>query len=957
MSAQRSKGKLRKGSQPPRDRASRAAVLVCFLLSGAASLAYEILWVRMLTLVFGATVLSVGSVLAAFMTGLALGSWYWCRRSDASPNPLRLYAFLELGIALSALVTPLLFHGIQGLYRALFVGGLSDFTALSLVRFFLCLPVLVLPTFLMGGTLPVLARYYTTSLANIGRGTGDLYGVNTAGAVAGTVLTGFLAIPTLGVHGTLYATVAVNLLVAGIAYALSTSSLPAPAKDKTAPASTAAEPDSLLLIVLVGFGISGFAAMIYEVAWTRALVQVFGNSTYAFTTMLSAFLVGIALGSAVSGRFVDRARHLYFTFGMIEFLIGVWAAAATPLIECLPPLFLRVYDRSHGSFASLQALQFITCCLLMLPTTMGLGAVFPVVTRIYSSRAGGVGKSVGFPYSFNTFGTVLGSLTAGFFLVPRIGIELPIVIGGVLNLLVWGALLACSRQAVLRPRMVLALGAVAVLACGRLAIGKLDPQIMAAGVYMYPEYFLSLQSNNVSLTEAVQLNKVLYHREGYASSIAVLSVKDGSLALQANGKTDASTGDLSSQRAIAHLPMLMKPEAKDVLVVGLASGCTAGSVLLHPVERVDCAEIEPAMLEAARYFDEWNHQCLADARLHLLLQDARNYVMMSDRRYDVITAEPTNPWIAGVNNLFTLEYYRDCRALLKPSGIMCQWIPAYNFTKEELRSALATFSSAFPYVTVWSFPRLRTDFFALGSVQPLDFDLGSTRRRLARVREDLKAVGTEDLWHLMAGLLMDEQATRRFCKGAPLNTDENPIFEYSTPRHLHNRTGKEETMEAAYSASGKCRLTVNPQVASDLLRDFGVWETVPTGIRVTQGAFVPYHPRDLTPFQEKQDKAEFRVSVTTSEGPATLRMATLPRDRWPGLLERQWPHPSNPLGSHPSNPLGSQPSTSLLAEETGPIVRVGVERPESGLAMVWEVPASSSARMRLRKLCGALLSP
>jgi len=974
---------LKKRKEEPQGRKGReswrrAAVLACFLTSGATALAYEVVWVRMLTLVFGATVLSVGSVLAAYMAGLALGSWYWSRRADRASRPLRFYALLEFGIAGTALLTPWLFQGLQGLYRSLFIGGFSDFSALSAVRFLLCLPALLLPTFLMGGTLPVLARFYTTSLAWIGRGAGDLYAVNTLGAVIGTLLTGFVLIPALGVQGTLEAAVGLNALMATAAYILSLSAPEAPdvlargeghgARGVRSPAVGRSCPGNPLgghatdpvirhlaiSAALVGFALSGFAAMIFEVAWTRALIQIFGNSTYAFTTMLACFLIGLALGAAVAGRFIDRARHPFFAFATLEFILGTWAAAATPLIEWLPPLFLRVYERSQGAFGPLQLLQFQACCLLMLPTTMGLGAVFPVVSKIFSSRAGGAGQSVGLPYAANTVGTVLGALAAGFLLLPRVGLETSIVVGAALNLLVWASLLAVSRQTVLKPSLVVALGLVGLLACAKLEFQKLDPQVMTAGIYMYPDYFLSLERERLSVREAVQMKKILYYREGYSASVAVLRLADGRVVLQTNGKTDASTEDLSTQRALAHLPMLLRPGARDVLVVGLASGCTAGSVLLYPVQRVDCVEIEPAMLEAAEFFEDWNHHCLQDERLNVLLQDARNYVMMSDRPYDVITAEPTNPWIAGVNNLFTVEYYRHCRARLKDKGIMCQWLPAYNFSEEELRIALATFASVFPHVSVWAFPRLRTDFFAIGSQEPLTVDpLHLAKALQGAVLEDLRTVGAEDLWRFAGGLLLDEAATGPFCRGARLNTDEHPLLEFSTPRHLYATALKLRTLGSAYAAGQRSQWTFAPEDGPAVLEHLGFRLSLAPGLSVTRACLVPHHPRELRPDTGQRDVAELRLDVQTPKGPAVLHAAPRPREDWPESLTRLWPEVSDPSSTRTTQPG----EVSLLGVEEGPaVVRGRVEATGIQASVVWEVPASPRARERLRALAG-LLSP
>ncbi len=905
----------------------RGVILGLFLISGATALAYEVVWVRMLTLVFGATVLSVGSVLAAYMAGLALGAWFWSPRADRTARPLRMYALLELGVSGSALLTLLLFPAVQTIYRGLFVGGMSDFSVLSLARFVLCLPALLLPTFLMGGTLPVLARFYTESLARIGRGAGDLYSVNTFGAVLGTVLAGFVIIPNLGVKGTLIAAAALNVLVACTAYRLSLTAAPLPAE--TTPTARWRKLSAGTTVALVGFGVSGFAAMVLEVAWTRALIQIFGNSTYAFTTMLAAFLIGLAAGAAVCGRLIDRARYPFFIFAALELGIGVWAAVATPLIEWLPPIFLSVYRSTGGAFGALQVTQFVVCCLLMLPATMGLGAVFPVVSKIFSAHTDGAGRSVGVPYAANTLGTVLGSLLAGFVLLPQLGLELSILIAAGLNLAVCAAVLIASRQTVLRPARLAVLGALALFVCARLVFARLDPLVMTAGVYMYPEFFLGAESRNLSLAQVVQMKKVLYYREGYSASVAVIQLPDGGLSLQTNGKTDASTGDLSTQRALAHLPMLLKPDAKDVLVVGLASGCTVGSTLLHPVQRVECVEIEPIMTTAAGFFNPWNHQCLQDPRFVPVLQDARNFVMMTNRQYDMITAEPTNPWIAGVNNLFTIEYYRHCRARLRPGGIMCQWLPAYNFTVDELQTALATYASAFPYVSVWSFPRMRSDLFALGSDQPIHVSPAAVAAALqGPVRADLLTMGVANVWEFLGALVQDAEIVRKG-SGGTLNTDEHPRLEFSTPKHLYEKDLQLETMRWAYVGVDQT-LSRMPLVAGevrDWLEKAGL--RLSDQVRLNSAQFIPHHVDPVSPPGTRRDTAEIMLSVDTPSGPATLRVAPLPRDTWPESLAKEWPD------------VGPE----WQVDQGVGTARATRQMPGTNLAVRWEVEAGDTTEL------------
>ncbi|NLO74422.1 MAG: fused MFS/spermidine synthase, partial [candidate division WS1 bacterium] len=817
---------------------------------------------------------------------------------------------------------------------ALFVGGVSDFSTLSLARLLLCLPVLLLPTFLMGGTLPVLVRYYTSSLQGIGRGAGNLYAVNTFGAVLGTLLTGFWLLPALGVSGTLWTAAAINVVIAVVAYLLGTQAAPSPTVE-AASLPRWAITDRAVTVALVGFGVSGFGAMILEVVWTRALIQVFGNSTYAFSIMLATFLIGLALGSALAGQGIDRARYPFFIFASLQLGIGVWAALATPLIQWLPQVFLEAYQRFDASFAALQATQFMVCGLLMLPATMGLGAVFPVVSKIFSVRAGGTGTSVGIPYADNTLGTVLGSLLAGFVFLPRLGLELSVLVAVVLYVLTWAVSLSVSRELAVRPAWVVLMGFAGLLASAWIGVNRLDPQLMSAGVYMYPEYFLAAEKQQQDLSQIAGRNKLLYYREGYCASIAVLTPPGGGLALQTNGKTDASTGDLSTQLALGHLPMLLWPEAQEVLVVGLASGCTTGSTLLHPVQRVECVEIEPAMTVAAQFFAPWNHNCLEDPRYVPVLQDARNYVLMTRQQYDMITAEPSNPWIAGMNNLFTLDYYLQCRQRLRPGGIMCQWLPAYNFTAEELKAALGTFKRAFKFVTLWSFPRFRTDLFAVGSMEPvrLEPQTFATAMRSA-MQEDLRAMGTPDLWRFAGTLVLDEDRVRRFCAGARLNTDDQPWLEFSTPKHLYQRGGEVAVLRELYAAGAGTRMYCPPEQARRVLADLGV--RLSPAAEVNYAWLVPYHCDPGTPPGLQEDTAELELDVQETPGGshATLHVAPLPRTTWPDSLRATWP----------------ESTAAWRTGQTGKKVWAVRELSDAGVAVRWEKRAGEGDMYQLSRL-------
>jgi spermidine synthase len=466
-----------------RERSVRLGVVVLFFLSGACGLVYEVVWMRMLTLVFGATAFATSAILSSFFAGLALGSLYYGRIADRGRHhPLALYALLEAGIGVCAFVMPVVFAALSHVYVVLARGLDLGFYPLSVVRFALSFAVLLVPTTLMGGTLPVIVKYFTRRRDQVGWDVGRLYAVNTLGAVVGTVLAGFFLILFLGVREAAYAAGAVNLVIAVVVYGLSRvvpfappeearahmpaegmpggglPAAPAEAEPSGAapgaagappappPASVRAVPAGAACLALWAVGISGFCALAFEVLWTRSLVFFLDNSTHAFTTMLTAFLLGIALGSALIARFIDGRRSPVALFGAIEVLIGVSALLAIPLIAHSTPVMERLLGAQEGPWLHWQwiGLRFVTALTVMLLPTILMGMTVPLVVRICTRHLASVGTTLGRVYFVNTVGGVVGSIVAGFVLIPLLGVRDGIVVVGLLSVGVGVGLLAAE---------------------------------------------------------------------------------------------------------------------------------------------------------------------------------------------------------------------------------------------------------------------------------------------------------------------------------------------------------------------------------------------------------------------------------------------------------------------------------------------------------------------------------
>ncbi len=779
-----------------------------FLLSGATALLYEVVWMRMITLVLGATQLAIATVLAAFMGGLAAGGWALGRRVDRMVRPLRTYAILETIIALYALAFPWLLSSLSHLYRHWWRWTDADVGEGLPVHLASVLLLLFLPTAAMGGTLPLLARTVTTTVAEAGRKVGSLYTVNTFGAVLGTWLAGFVLLPYVGVQATLMVGAALNLLLAVAVLRLE--------KMGEAPVHSPKHSDEPLEMVEVhspaprlvrgatfAFAVSGLCAMIYEVAWSRVLTLILGNSVYAFSIMLMAFLLGIALGAGAGTRFGQRFSSLPPLASLVGCLLGVgWAAWGTTwTFSQMPYWYVALYGFIGGHDTLIYFVMLALAVGVMAPATVFMGAVMPLAAGVVVKEPGRVGRAVGNLYAWNTLGSIAGALLAGFILVPRLGIQETVRLAIGVNLL------AALALAVLGGKRLLAWGGGLALLGGLLVttlFPRWDPLLMSAGMYKYVDD-LSEYSREAVRNHALSDFEVLYYREGVTTVVIVgKSRGSGNLWLANNGKVDASTSaDMPTQVLLGHLPFHFAPRMDRTLLIGLASGITAGSILSEPVGHLDILEIEPAIIEATRYFEEWNNRPLADPRVKVVANDARNHLFLTEEPYDVIISEPSNPWISGVSNLFTEEFFTLGRDRLREDGVFCQWIQLYGMGTEDMKMLLRTFRSVFPHAWVYSTVEAG-DLVLVGSRRPLALDVEKVERmvREPRAAQDLARVGVHSVADLMTWFLMDSDGLDGVQELGILNTDDNMHIEFSAPRMLHYITEDQNYQVLLQAAQG-----------------------------------------------------------------------------------------------------------------------------------------------------------
>ena len=790
----------------------RGFLFVCFFLSGGTALVYEVVFLRMLGLVFGHTVHAVATVLIVFMGGLALGSALFGGLTPRIRSPIQAYGWLELGIGAWAALLPMLFAWSAAWYPDLFRALGQSHAVLPWIQFALGSALLLVPTTLMGGTLAVLSQALAGPDSRVGRLVGGLYAVNTCGAVVGAAMAGYVLLPSLGNRATIEAAAALNLALgfAALVYGRARSARPAgidlaPASESDADVREAPSRDVKPLgvrLTVVALGISGAVSMLYEVTWTRALALVLGSSTYAFTAMLVAFLLGLAGGSALYAWRWGTRQPSPVAFGALQAGIAVLVVPVLLMFERLPELLLAALRWSYAP-PFVMWIQLGLSVGVLLPVTLLIGATFPCAVAVATPGAARVGESVGRIYAANTVGAVGGAVLTGFALVPALGVHAAIVVGVVVNLLL-AALLTATAD--LRPAWRWGSAGAALLAAVAVAVGiaPWDPRVMSSGpaIYVGPYLRSAAASSSSSIGATLRSQRVLFYRDGRSGTVSV-GQSGVHRYLRINGKTEGSTSlDMPTQQLVGHLPLLTHPDPRDVLVIGLGTGVTAGAVARHGIRRLDVVEIEPAVVEAAgRFFGEANGHVLLDPRTRTLVADGRNFLFTTPDRYDVIISEPSNPWISGLASLFSEEFFRLTRAHLSPGGVMVQWIQLYNLRPDDLRMILKTFQGVFPATTVWN---ISEDLLLVGRTEPGALDLGRVKARFAegRVGEDLGYPGNGAWPSVLGFFALGETDTARFVEDAERNTDDRLTLEFSAPRALYldtSRTNQEAIQKARTS--------------------------------------------------------------------------------------------------------------------------------------------------------------
>ena len=778
----------------------KPTVWLIFILSGASALIYEVIWMRQLTLVFGSTVFATSTVLTAFMAGLALGSYYFGRKIDETKmSPLKLYAILELGIGGFCIIWPLLLSVLTVSYVLIYRNITTEFYTISLIRFILTFGILLIPSTLMGGTLPVLTRFFVKRLEQLGTNIGILYALNTFGAVIGTVAAGFILIEALGITWSLRVAIIINICVAVVAWVLTLQTHKIEEDEEITTVHEATDADESTeqpqrikigtwniqkkTLVLLAIGISGFCALAYEVLWTRILVFFLGSTTYAFATMLAAFLFGIALGSMIFSRWVDRIRRPLIAFGIVQLGIGLFALLLLPAFESLYGITYALQSTFGGS----RFWTFFSCFLVMSLPTFLMGASFPLVTKIYTGNTRQLGRSIGNVYAVNTVGSILGAFCAGFILIPLLNIRPSIVLAIMLNTAIGSLLVMTGWQTAKVQNTTTAKQVTQGIGIG-VPILNIGFALILLLTLNQPLFLKS----TIFKTQRPG-DTVVDYKEEIDATVTTLKDKENvyRLYVDANQAADASRWDSPSHRVIAHLPLLLHPNPKRALVVGFGMGLTSYSITQHGVQ-VDAIELSKGVISAAReHFAHVNGNIFESRLFNYSINDGRNHILTTKKEYDMISTGIIHPLVsAGSSNIYTADFYHLCKRILTEDGVMCQWVPLHRLPEAHFKMIVRTFRHVFPETTLWY--KYTPDFVILiGTREPLTINYKDfiARSNRSGIRQGLAADDLDGL-SLLDSFMMGREEVEKYVGQGPIHTDDRPRLEFFKATDLTSSTAQ-----------------------------------------------------------------------------------------------------------------------------------------------------------------------
>ncbi len=744
-------------------------MLALFVGSGAAALIYEVVWFQMLQLSLGSSAVSMGVLLGVFMGGMGLGSWMFPKRVDKKHHPLKVYAFLELGIGLCGLLVLLIVPLLGGVYTA--IAGTGQFSVF--LRGLVAAMILLPPTLMMGATLPAIARYVETTPKGVSW-MGFFYGGNIAGAVIGTLLAGFYLLRVYDMVTATIVAVVFNVAVAGLALVLAKSAHYEPAgvsvKDPVV------EPGAR--VVYIAIALSGLTALASQVIWARALSLLIGATVYTFSLILAVFLVGLGIGSSLGSSMAGSLKHPRVALGWVQMLLCVALAYAAYMTTASMP-FWPINPSISSDYMFNFQLDLMRVAFVVLPGAILWGMSFPLALASVAEKGQDPARLVGGVYAANTAGAIVGALAASLLAIALIGSQNAQMVLIGLSAVSGLMLLASHADETGKGKSQLAtMGMLVAVTIGAALLARTVPP-MPGLLVAYGRYAATW----------VGQNEIIYTGEGMTASVAVSRTPNGVLNYHNAGKVQASSEpqDMRLQRMLGHMTTLIPDNPKTVVVIGCGAGVTAGAVAIDPVlTQVTIAEIEPLVPKVvSTYFSEHNFDVIRNPKVRVHLDDARHFLLTTKEKFDAITSDPLDPWVKGAATLYTREFFDVVKSRLNPGGVVTLFVQLYESSDEAVKSEIATFLESFPDGVVFAntINGQGYDLVLVGQLDPKPIDVDRVQARLndpanAAIAQSLAEIGiysAVDLFGTYGGRKDDMGG---WLAGAQINTDRNLRLQY-----------------------------------------------------------------------------------------------------------------------------------------------------------------------------------
>jgi spermidine synthase len=722
---------------------SNTVFYAVIFLSGFSALIYQLVWVRILGLVFGVSSFAVATVVSVFLLGLGCGSLYFGKLSEKIKNPLKAYLFVELCIGMFSIVSYLIINNFT-IYKVFYEYSYNNFNFywISVIRLFLSIVVLFPPVFAIGGTIPLITKYFLTTPERFGSNFSRIYYINTLGAFAGSMLTGFIFVKYIGVFLTFIIAVTVNLFIALIILAYNTES------EKLKETISETAPYSYMLVILFT---TGFISLSYEILWTRILSTYNMSTSQSFALILSGFLLGFSVGSYLISNIIDAIKNLELMFGKISILTAISGA--------LVLLIFQKFEYLTNSMANIVHIDVFTISLMLAFTVsfvpaIFMGVLFPLGLRIYANDIDEIGIKTGKIFFINTIGSVIGSVVTGFLLIPFVGM--------------WNTTLILVNLSLI----------ISFYMC--FIIGKLHKK------HFVSLFIIFLISNSFIFSDRRTFHKeekgfdVIYYTEGLSGTVTAIE-NNGYRGLFVDGQNVSGTDYVltADSKMLGHLPLLIAENPKNALTVGYGTGATSYSMLLHGVD-VDAVEIENKIIEAAHLFEKVNHRSYNNEKLDIIIDDARNYIDVVNENFDVIVTDVTNLKYKRNPYLYTLEYFEIMKKALNEKGIAAAWLPIGGLSFNDLKILIRTFDQVFPHTTLWYFTQYPTHFIiAIGTPEKLKVNLDKLEIDMKIIKNDLEEILVDNEYEIASMLLLGENDVDNLSYGTVIHTDNFPILEFS----------------------------------------------------------------------------------------------------------------------------------------------------------------------------------